>query len=282
MASAEERELLKITNNQYQNFYNMIFGIRNHNVSRLDKLERILNENRNFMRYIIKTTSYNFASAAADFARKMISQVPASNNDVKCKNFCDYFEFVIIEFKDIYHKRKRYDTSQNSRIYLEDTHFNGPLLKKTTKEITDNAFNDIKKLYDDYSKVVDTAVRKLTNKAVRSRKRLFYDQIKKMAEYNKIVFSSTLLGVYHWRKHRHMHGNHGLGAYDYFKEANKLIRKGYLIENEPFEFRKEKNLKEFLVAVVNRDNPTELVTYHRKKRDKKSRSYCCGIKTYTI
>jgi hypothetical protein len=48
-----------------------------------------------------------------------------------------------------------------------------------------------------------------------------------------------------------MHGNNELSAYDYFKEADKIISEGYLIEDSSFEFRKDKSFELFLVAVVN-------------------------------
>ncbi len=162
MASADEKELLKITGYHDRNFYNIIFGIQNHNISRFKELQRILYTNKKFIRKTLSAQLYDFASAATDFSRKMVIKYQVLDDDVNCKNFCCYFEFVISEFDNILLKIKKNNISQNPILHLKDQYFSGLLLKKSTKEITDNALNDIKKLYDDYAKDVEKAVKKLT------------------------------------------------------------------------------------------------------------------------
>jgi hypothetical protein len=268
-----KQQLFNITGYHDQNFYDTIFNLPNPNAIHLDKIDTILDINKHFKRIIVFSNSNDFASAAADFARRKVQQ---SNvlDDIKCKNFFDFFEFVMTEFKDII-----YPKNYQSRDYYLRNYFNGPLLITQTKEITSNAFSEIDRRYNVYSVDINIAVDRLRNaNQVQLGNRAIYDEIQRMARNNRIKFGSTLSGVCHWRKHRWMYFTSELSAEDYLIDANETVTRGHLIEDSAFEFRNDINIGRFRLAVVNRDWPYELVTYYIRKRDKNSASYRQGIR----
>jgi hypothetical protein len=266
----EVQELFNITGLHDEDFYNTIFNLLNPNARRLNELNRILSKNHAFKSRVVISNSNDFASAAADFARKMVLQ----SNELDCKNFCDFFEFVLIEFKDITYKRNYQGTD-----HLQNYYFNGPLLITQNKKITLDAFIEIERRYNHYALAIDTAVLTLINaNPTQLGNRIIYNEIQKMARNNRIRFGSTLSGVSHWRKHRWMYFTFELSAKDYLVDANKTVTKGHLIEDSTFEFNNDINIRRFRLAVVNENRPDELVTYYIRKRDKNSASYRQGIR----
>jgi hypothetical protein len=154
----EVQELFNITGVHDRPFYNRIFNLLNPNARRLNELNNILDINEHFKDNIVFSNSNDFASAAADFARKMVLQSNELNDYIRCKNFCDFFEFVLVEFKDITYERNYQGTN-----HLQNYYFNGPLLITQTKQITHNTFIDIERRYNDYALAINTAVSTLIN-----------------------------------------------------------------------------------------------------------------------
>jgi hypothetical protein len=272
------QELFNITGYHDQDFYDTIFNLHNQNDQRLDKLNNILDINEHFKFRIVFSNSNDFASAAANFARKMVLQSNELRDDIRCKNFCDFFEFVIIEFKDIVYQ---INYQNNYQDHLRNYYFNGPLLITQTKQITDNAFIEIERRYDHYAEALDTAVLTLINaNPTQLGNRIIYNEIQRMARNNRIRFGSSLSGVCHWRKHRWMHFTYKLSAIDYLIEANETVTSGHLIEDSAFEFKNDIDIKRFRLAIVNENRPDELVTYYIKRRNTNSLSYTQGTRLY--
>jgi len=270
------QDLFNITGDHDQNFYNTIFNLHNQNDQRLDKLNNILDINENFKNHIVLSNSNDFASAAADFARLKVLESNVLNDYINCKNFRDFFEFVITEFEDIVYEINYQDHYQDNLLnrYFD----NGPLLVNNTKEITHTAYIAIENIYNqrvaDYVEAVDTL--RNTNQ-VRLGNWQIYDEIQRMAESNKLRFGSTPSGVCHWRKHRFMYDMLELNAISYLIDANETVNRGYLMEYPAFEFRYDIDISSFRFAKVHQNRPNELITYHIRERNIYSDSYRQGI-----
>jgi hypothetical protein len=275
-AMAAIHYLIDITGYHDQNFYNTIFNLHNQNDQRLDKLNNILDINENFKNHIVLSNSNDFASAAADFARLKVLESNELNDYINCKNFRDFFEFVITEFEDIVYEINSQDDYQDNLLnrYFD----NGPLLVNNTRQITQTAYIGIDNIYNQrVADYVDAVDRLRNTNQVQLGNMAIYDEIQRMAESNKLRFDSTPSGVCHWRKHRFMYDMLELNAISYLIDANETVNHGYLMEYPAFEFRYDFNIESFRLATVHQNRPNELITYHIRKRNMYSDSYRQGI-----
>jgi hypothetical protein len=265
-----------IPNNNDTKYYKIVEQIMN----TVNNFETILNINES-------DTKYYHTIAAANFARKM-TRKETDNFYI----YCAYFEFAYAEFKRNYFIIE-VDHPEDPYNYFVNHFFDGQLIKKnTTRNISDisrKAFKILEGMYNYYENLVKEVVKNFKIWVEFKTEFDEFNQVRKMARFNQLEFSSDPSNVYHWRKHykvgvsdymetisivtqyrskdnwEDMKDFHKQSIKRYFIEANEVVNKGFFTEyvnEKTFEFKITVNRYTYKYALVKGETPYFLITYY--------------------
>jgi hypothetical protein len=227
---------------EIQNFYNRIFDI---------PYNRYLRRIREIM--LFKDDFGNQCIlAAADFARRMVSETCSYHNFTDFQNFCSYFEYAFATFE-----RRAYKL----QLELEDYCNSLMSMVNNVPSLNDDTFISFCIKYHKDAALVHEYVWSVDD--LDTEHEDIMNSMIHLAEQNAIKFVTLPSAVYHWRKHAGWdpdNPDYNIQPNEYFQRSNQVIRDG--VGNDELEDKVIFN-NELYISVVRKQWRYRLLSHRR-------------------